>query len=90
MEVSKDKKINLKLNVVDYGWQYGIHLYTSVCCKGDSHIQFLSSFAAYSAIYITFPSMGPCGHFHGCFYMQLSQAQCTVGLLTSFFLMKIQ
>ena len=64
--------------------------YTSVHCKGDIHIQFLSSFTAYSAIYISFPSLSPCGHFHGYFHLQLSQTQCTVGLLPSFFKMKIQ
>ena len=36
------------------------------------------------------PSFSHYGHFHGCFHLQLSEAQCTVGLLPFFFLMKIQ
>ena len=70
----KNKKKYKKLNV-DYGRQYGIHLYTSVHCKGNTHIQCLSSLAAHSVIYVSFPSLSLCGHFHGYFHLQLSQSQ---------------
>ena len=43
-------------------------------------MQFLFSSAVQSAIYISFPSLSQCGHFH----LQLSQDQSTVELLPSF------
>ena len=36
----------------------------NVHCKQHTHVQFLSSIAVYSAIYISFPSLSPCEHFH--------------------------
>ena len=45
------------------------------CTLQRWHPYIISSwFAAYSAIYISFPSLSPCGHFHGYFHSQLSQA----------------
>ena len=67
-----------------------VSIFTQVYITKVTPIQFLCSFAAYNAIYISFLSLSPCQHFHGCFICYCHRLLCTVGFLLSFFLIKIQ
>ena len=56
------------------------HLYTSIHCKGGMPMYSFFSHLLHTLPFTSpFPSLRPCGHFHGSFHLQLSEAQCTSG-----------
>ena len=66
-ELSKIEKLIESLIMLIMIGNVASIFYTSVHGKGKTLTQFLCSFVAYSTINISFPSMGPFGHFHSCF-----------------------